>query len=257
MLQDKNAIIYGAGGMIGSAVAEEFARQGARVFLTGRTREPLEALAKTIDAEFAVVDAFDEVAVDAHAAEVAARGGIDISLNLVPRGDVQGTPLIDMSVDDLLRPVENGLRTTFITARAAARHMTRRKRGVILTLDSGSGSGVNSPMMGGTGPADAAIDTFVRNLAYEIGADGVRVLGVWVAGIPETFTPEKLAAVNPDIALDETAMNSLLEGLAQMRMLKRSPRLAEVASTIAFLASDHAAGITASFVNVTGGIFPS
>ncbi len=121
-------------------MAEEFARQGARVFLTGRTREPLDALAKTIGdrAEVAVVDAFDEAAVDAHAAEVAARGGIDISLNLVPRGDVQGTPLIDMSVDDLLRPVENGLRTTFVTARAAARHMTGRKRGVILTLDSGS-----------------------------------------------------------------------------------------------------------------------
>lgn len=264
MLQDKNAIIYGAGGMIGSAVAEEFARQGARVFLTGRTREPLDALAETIRAktigdraEVAVVDAFDEAAVDAHAAEVAARGGIDVSLNLVPRGDVQGTPLIDMSVDDLLKPVENGLRTTFITARAAARHMTGRGRGVILTLDSGSGSGVNSPMMGGTGPADAAIDTFVRNLAYEIGGDGVRVLGIWVAGIPETFTPAKLAAVSPDMVVDEAGLEGLLAGMAQMRMLKRSPKLAEVASTIAFLASDQAAGITASFVNVTGGMFPS
>ena len=112
-------------------------------------------------------------------------------------------------------------------------------------------------MMGSTGPTDAAIDVLIRNLAMEIGPAGVRVLGIWTAGLPETLTREKLAAVNSDLALDDQAYQGLLAHLDQMRMTRRSPRLAEVAATAAFLASDHAAAITGTFVNVTSGMFPS
>ena len=83
-------------------------------------------------------------------------------------------------------------------------------------------------MMGGTGPADAALDTFIRNLAVEIGPRGVRALGMWVAGVPETFTSERIAAVNSDLQLDDAV----------------------------FLASDRAGAITGTFTNVTG-MFPS
>jgi NAD(P)-dependent dehydrogenase (short-subunit alcohol dehydrogenase family) len=178
LLENKNAIIYGGGGSIGGAVAKEFAKEGARVFLAGRTREKLEAVARDIasaggSAEVAVLDALDEEAVDDHAqAVVAQAGSIDVSFNLVTRGDVQGIALVDMTTDDLLRAVLNGLRTNFITARAAARRMIEQGSGVILALDSGSANG--SPMMGGTGPADAATDTFIRNLAAEVGPRGVR-----------------------------------------------------------------------------------
>jgi NAD(P)-dependent dehydrogenase (short-subunit alcohol dehydrogenase family) len=245
-----NVVIYGAGGSIGSAVARVFARQGATVHLTGRTRETLDAVAKTIEqaggkARVAVVDALDEQAVEAHAEAV---GRIDVSLNLVPRGDVQGIPLTDMTTADLTRAVSNGITTNFITARAAARRMVAQGSGVILALNSGSAH--NSPMMGSTGPADAAIDTLVRNLAMEIGPHGVRVLGVWVAGIPETLTLEKLSAVNAGI--DEAALPGIHQNLDQMRILRRSPRLPDIAETIAFLASDHAKGMTGTFVNVTG-----
>jgi NAD(P)-dependent dehydrogenase (short-subunit alcohol dehydrogenase family) len=261
MLENKNAIIYGGGGSIGGAVAKEFAKEGARVFLAGRTREKLEAVARDIasaggSAEVAVLDALDEEAVDDHAqAVVAQAGSIDVSFNLVTRGDVQGIALVDMTTDDLLRAVLNGLRTNFITARAAARRMIEQGSGVILALDSGSANG--SPMMGGTGPADAATDTFIRNLAAEVGPRGVRVVGIWTAGLPETFSKEKLAAVDSNLALDEAAFQGLIENLDQMRMTRRSPLLAEVAATAAFLASDGAAAITGTFVNVTGGIFPS
>jgi NAD(P)-dependent dehydrogenase (short-subunit alcohol dehydrogenase family) len=178
MLENKNAIIYGGGGSIGGAVAKEFAKEGARVFLAGRTREKLEATARDVasaggSAEVAVLDALDEEAVDDHAqAVVAQAGSIDVSFNLVTRGDVQGIALVDMTTDDLLHAVLNGLRTNFITARAAARRMIEQGSGVILALDSGSANG--SPMMGGTGPADAATDTFIRNLAAEVGPRGVR-----------------------------------------------------------------------------------
>ena len=255
LLTDKTAVIYGAGGSIGGAVARAFAAEGARVHLVGRTRETLEAVAAHIkdigikDAEVAVVDALDETAVEEHLARV---GDVDVSFNLVSRGDVQGLPITDMPVDDFLRPVINGTRANFITARAAARRMAERGSGVVLTLNSGSAHG--SPMMGGTGPADAATDSLVRNLAMELGPRGVRAVGLWAAGIPETLTVEKLAKVNPD--LDEAAIQGILDHLSSLRMTRRNPTLAEITATAVFLASDHAASITGTFVNVTGGMFP-
>lgn len=139
---------------------------------------------------------------------VAQAGNLDISLNLVPRGDVQGIPLVDMSVEDYVRPITTGITTNFITARAAARHMITQGSGVILALDSGSAHG--SPMMGATGSIDAALDTYIRNLAVEIGPHGVRALGIWVAGIPETFTPEKLSAVNNQLPASPEMMENIL-----------------------------------------------
>lgn len=261
LLESRFAIIYGAGGCIGSAVAKTFAREGACVFLTGRTREPLERVAKGITgdggrAEVDVVDALDEQAVDDHASSVVARtGAIDISVNLITRPDVQGIPLVDMTTADFVRPVSSGVTTNFITARAAARRMTRQGSGVILALDSGSANG--SPMMGGTGPADGAIDALIRNLAAEIGPAGVRVLGIWTAGLPETLTPERIARHSGGPPLDEAASAGLLKQLDELRITRRSPTIAEVAETITFLASDRAGAITGTFVNATAGMFPS
>ncbi len=260
LLENKNAIVYGGGGHIGGAVAREFAREGAKVFLVGRTRGSLEAVAGGIEAgggsaEVAVLDALDEGTVDEHVRDVVSRAGsVDVSCNLITRGDAQGIPLIDMTPDDLLRAVVNGLRSNFLTARAAGRRMVDQGSGVILALDSGSAKG--SPMMGSTGPADAATDTFIRNLAAEIGPRGVRVLGIWTAGLPETFTRERLAAVDSRFQ-EEAAMRGLIENLDGMRMTRRSPRLGEVAATAAFLASEKAGAITGTFVNVTSGMFPS
>ena len=260
LLKNKNAVIYGGGGAIGGAVARVFAREGVRVFLAGRTLQNLEEVAEKIRsaggmAEAAVLDALDERAVDEHAdAMAASAGSIDVSFNLITRGDVQGIPLIDMATDDLLRAVDHGLRSNFITARAAARHMVEQRSGVILALNSGSAT--LSPMMGSTGPADAATDTFIRNLAAEIGPQGVRVVGIWTAGLPETFSKEKLAAVDGKFR-DEAAFQGLIDNLDRMRMTRRSPTLAQVAATAAFLASEKAGAITGTFVNVTSGMFPS
>jgi NAD(P)-dependent dehydrogenase (short-subunit alcohol dehydrogenase family) len=260
LLGNKNAIIYGAGGSIGGAVAKEVAREGASVFLTGRNRENLETVAKEITAaggtgEVAVLDALDEQAVEEHARAVATQAGsIDVSFNLITRVDVQGFPLIEMTVADLVRPITNGVTTNFLTARATARRMVQQGSDVILALIKGSASG--SPMMGGTGPADAATDTFVRNLAAEVGSQGVRVLGIWTAGLPETLSPETLAAVDSKFQ-DEAAFQALIENLDRIRMTRRSPRLAEVATTAAFLASERAGAINGTFANVTSGKFPN
>jgi NAD(P)-dependent dehydrogenase (short-subunit alcohol dehydrogenase family) len=256
LLQGKNIIVYGAGGGIGGGVARTFAREGARVFLAGRTREALEAVAGDIaaaggSAEAAVVDALDERAVDEHAQAVAAQAGsIDVSFNLITRGDVQGIPLVDMTAADFTRPITTGALSQFLTGRAAARQMIQQGSGVIMSLTSGSSRGL-APMMGGTGPADAAIETFMRYLAAEVGPHGVRVVGLWTAGVPETLTKEKLAAVGGEGVPDPEALERMLAG---MTMLRRAPRLAQVADVAAFLASDRASAITSTITNVTCGL---
>jgi NAD(P)-dependent dehydrogenase (short-subunit alcohol dehydrogenase family) len=255
LLEGKTAIVYGAGGALGGGVARTFAREGAAVHLVGRTPAALDAVADDIRtaggaAEVAALDALDEAAVTDHADAVAATGPLDISFNLITRGDVQGQPLLDMAVDDLVRPVEAGLRTNAITARAAARHMVRGDGGVILHLTSGS-SGGQAPMMGGTGSADAATEAFMRNLAMELGPQGVRVLGIWTAGVADTLTREKLAAVGgPDVPDPEVVARMIGEGA----MLKRAPSIQQVADVAAFLASDRSSGMTAAIANVTCGL---
>ena len=134
LLERKNAVVYGAGGSIGGAVSRAFAREGARVFLAGRTRATLEAAAEEIrsagaTAQTAEVDALDEEAVDQHADAVAAdAGGIDISFNVITHPHTHGTPLAEMAVADFMAPVQTAARTTFLTARAAARHMIPQRR---------------------------------------------------------------------------------------------------------------------------------
>jgi NAD(P)-dependent dehydrogenase (short-subunit alcohol dehydrogenase family) len=252
LLEGKNCIIYGGGGSIGSGVARTFAREGARLFLAGRTREPLQAVADELNgaAEIEVLDALNGPAVDEHVRAVAEKAGsVDVSFNLVTREDVQGIPLVEMSWADFNRPVANGLHANFNTATSAARVMSEQGGGVILTVTSGSSKGLH-PGMGGTGPADAATETFLRYLAAETGARGVRVLTIHTAGVQETLTSRKLGKVDAGAPDPE----QVIEMIAGMAMLKRAPRLAEVAETAAFLASDRASGITASTANVTCGL---
>ena len=117
LLEHKYTIIYGAGGLIGGAIAREFAREGVKVFLAGRTHEKLEVVASDIEAaggsvEVAVLDALENQAVDEHALAMVARAGsIDISFNLITCGDVHEIPLVDMEVADFVRPVTTGITT--------------------------------------------------------------------------------------------------------------------------------------------------
>ena len=136
LLENKVAVIYGAGGAIGGAVARAFAREGARVFLAGRTQPKLDRLAAEIRsqgaaAEAASLDALDEPAVEALVEAVARQAGhVDISFNVIGYGDVQ-EPLIELSVEDFMQPITNAMRSHFLTGRAAARHMVKRGSGVI------------------------------------------------------------------------------------------------------------------------------
>ena len=256
LLENKRAIIYGAGGGLGGGVARTFAREGASVFLAGRTKATLQAVADDIAsrggrAHVTVVDALDEQAVEEHARSVVNQaGGIDVSFNLITRGDMQGTPLVQMKADDLLRAVVNGLQSNFLTARAAGRRMIEQGSGVILHLNSASGEGA-MPGMGSTGPADAATESFMRYLAAELGPNGVRVCGIWTAGVAETLSKDKMAAVGGENVPEPQTVEQMIAG---MSVLRRAPRLADVAEVATFLASDRAVGMTGTMVNVTSGL---
>jgi NAD(P)-dependent dehydrogenase (short-subunit alcohol dehydrogenase family) len=255
MLKDKVAVIYGGKGSLGAGVAKAYTQAGARVFLVGRTEVTLQKVAAETGAEYDVLDARDEAAVEAHASSVVKRAGrIDISLNLVPRGDFHGVALVEMTVEDYTRPVVQGLACQFITARAAARRMTAQGSGVILSLDSASGNG--SPMMGSTAAADGATDALIRQFAQEVGPAGVRVCGIWTAGVTDSLTPEKLAAAGA-VGMDEAAVQGIRGHLDSLRMTKRSPQIADIAALATFLASDAGCTITGTWVNASAGMFPS
>jgi 3-oxoacyl-[acyl-carrier protein] reductase len=249
LLDNRSAVIYGGGGSIGGAVARAFGREGARVFLAGRTLATLEEVAEAIratggTAETAEVDALDEQAVDRHADAVAAEaGGIDISFNLITHPFTHGIPLAEMAVDDFMAPVETAARTTFLTARASARHMIRRRSGVILAFGGpGDRSGpMRDYYLGGTQVAFDAIETIRRQLAVELGPHGVRVVTIASGGVPESL-PE-----------DFDGRKAIGEMIERQTLLGRAATLEDVGNAAVFAASDWARSMTAAIVNVSCG----
>ncbi|MBD5787216.1 SDR family oxidoreductase [Cellulosimicrobium terreum] len=241
-LAEKNAVVYGAAGAMGSAVSRALARDGARVFLAGRTLASLDALAGEIRAEggraeTAVVDAMDKASVDAHAARVVEQaGGLDVSFNAVAYDALQDVPLVDMSLPDFVAPIVSATTTHFLTATAAARHMVAQGAGVIVVLSS-TAAKESRHEMGGFSLACASIETLVRSLAGEVGRHGVRVVG-----LRPNFTPETVGATSDDLPVH-----------VEHTLLGRLPRLAEVAGTAAFLASDAAGATTGVVVDLSCG----
>jgi 7-alpha-hydroxysteroid dehydrogenase len=256
LLKDKTAIIYGAGGSVGGAVAKAFAREGAHVFLAGRTAAKLEAVAKEIragggKAEGMVVDALEREAVEAHLAAIVEKAGpVKLMFNAIDWGDAQGEALVDMKLERFVSPVSTALQTWFVTGTVAARHMAQHGGGTIVGITANAG---RSPiaMVGGFGIACAAVEHFLRQLAVETGPVDVRVCFVRSAGSPdapgvrEAF---KLRAAENGVSFDEVLREA---GLGSP--LRHLPWLAEVADAAVLLASDYARGMTATLANVTCG----
>jgi 3-oxoacyl-[acyl-carrier protein] reductase len=244
LLENKIAVIYGAGGPIGGAVARAFAREGARVFLAGRTQAKLEVVADEICsnggvAHTAVVDALDERAVAEYVDVMVEQAGyLDISFNLISYGDVQ-EPLTEISVEGFLQPITNAMRTQFLTTRAAARHMVRHGSGVILAF---GGDGPQTlPGLGGFKVALDAIEGLRRQWAVELGPHGIRVITLKTGGVPESI-PDTFAGK------DEVAAE-----IQKATLLNRAATLANVGNVAAFVASDQARTMTATEVNISCG----
>jgi NAD(P)-dependent dehydrogenase (short-subunit alcohol dehydrogenase family) len=256
LLEHKNAVVHGAGGAIGAAVARAFANDGAAVFLAGRTLAKVEAVAAEIraaggTAAAAEVDASDEAAVDRHVADVAAQAGrIDILFNAIGMADVQGTPLIDMSFDDFAQPVLIATRTQFLTARAVARHMTEHGAGVIMSVTA---EPTMAPDLGGFPAACAVVEAMWRGFAVELGRSGIRTVVVRSAGSPDSPAVQQVFGLHTESS--DTAVAAIQEAWGGTAALGRLPLLADIADAATLLASDRAGAMTATLANVTCGAF--
>lgn len=257
LLEGKTAVIYGAGGAIGAAVARAFAREGARVFLTGREVAKVDAVAAEIVAgggiaASAAVDALDETAVEEHLSSVVETvGGVDISFNAIgPGPNPDRMALTELTSDAFARPIAFYTRSNFITATAAARHMSGQGSGVIVTLTAVPGR-MPARLIGGAAPAWAAVEAFSRCLALELGPAGIRVVCLRSHAIPETpLIKANNATASLATGVTPAEFQRILE---QSTLLKRLPTLDEVAATAAFVASDRARAMTAAVVNLSAG----
>jgi NAD(P)-dependent dehydrogenase (short-subunit alcohol dehydrogenase family) len=257
MLTNKTAVIYGAGGAVGGAIARAFAREGARVFLTGRSLSKIDAVAKDImsaggKAESAQVDALDEQAVDRHLQSLIDKvGRVDISFNAIgiPNPKIR-VPLVELDVEQFFLPIATYTRSYFLTARLAARRMVSNQSGVIMTVTS-TPSRTGVPFVGGGGPAMAAVEALTRGLSAELAPQGIRVVGLRPQAMPETGRIKESFELYAKAS--EMTWEQFEELLAGRTHTRRLSTLAEMANVAVFMASDKASGMTGTTVNLTMG----
>src|SRR5450432_2280280 len=252
ILQNKNAVIYGAGGSLGGAVAKALAGSGARLFLTGRHISSVQKTAEEIlalggRAEVDLLDALDENAINKHLEKVLQRAGrIDISFNAAGVEVIQNIPLVTMSVDNFTHPLTFTMRTQFLTTTAAGRVMMKQGSGVILTLTATPG-GIGYPYTGGFAPACCAVENLCQNLALELGIYGIRVVNIRSAGSPDSSVFKNAIDKDPE------NMKLVIRSMEADTMLKKLPLMNDIANVAVFLASDMAAKITGVTVDVSSG----
>jgi len=256
MLKGKTAIVYGAAGGIGSATAKAFAREGAFVFLAGRTLKPLKSVEAQIResgglAQSGVVDALDERSVEDNLSKlVRDRHRLDVSYNLMSTNVEMGAKLAELSEKRFSKAAFDRVRSNFITATAAARIMQKQSSGVVIGLTANTGR-LPQPETGGFSVGCGAIETLLKQLAFEVGPSGVRVVCLRTGATPENPV---LQAVYQRLAEVRKTTKEVVERTeAEHTALKRSPRIAEVANAAVLVASDYASAITATPVNASCG----
>ena len=245
LLDGKNALIYGGGGSIGGAVARAFGREGAAVFLAGRTQETLDPVADDVrsagaKAETAIVDALDEAAVEAHADSV---GRIDVSINVIAHPYTHGTPFTDLTVDEFMAPPQVALRSNFITARAAGRRMAAQGSGAILFF-GGTGAPTTGYHIGATQVAFDGMESLRRLVSAELGRQGVRAVSLVTGGVFDS------------LAEDFPGRDEIIAGALEQSMLPRTAGYDDVGYAAAFAASDRAGAITCATINISCGAIP-
>ncbi|WP_276479843.1 SDR family NAD(P)-dependent oxidoreductase [Paraflavitalea pollutisoli] len=256
LLQDKVAIVYGAGS-IGRTIAQAFAREGARVFIGARTEGRAAKLVAAIQQEggqatAGVVDVLDQQSVSTFVAGVAAQAGrIDITFCATNvTGGKQGAALNEITWEDFFLPLEHYTKSQFLTANAASKYMVQQSAGVIMMITA-IPSHIPIPYTTGFGPAWAAIEALSKTLAAELGPHGVRTVYLHSSGSPESQE-----------SIDQTFVN---DPIADQRMKEwkfvhrnlvggKHPTLAQVGYMAAFMASDKAGCTSGTFANLSSGM---
>jgi len=257
LLKGKNAVIFGAGGSIGAAVAKEFAAEGARIFLAGRTHSHLEAVAKEIAesvAQIEVVDTLDDSAINHYLDGIVKKADkIDIVLDVTgPLAKEYGnsTLAVELPIEEFLVPLETIVKSRFITARAAARHMIRQNSGVIIFI-TGSPARGHVPGATAIGAAFGALENLTENLALELGPFGVRVVCLrTLANIDSRSIQDTMDILAGKLNITQ---DQAMEQIAHSNVLKVSATVQDTANAAVLIASDRGRLLTATVVNATAG----
>jgi NAD(P)-dependent dehydrogenase (short-subunit alcohol dehydrogenase family) len=146
----------------------------------------------------------------------------------------------EMQVDDYVGPLVTAVRSTFLTWRAAARHMVAQGGGVILAF-GGEGHPPRGYNLGALQTGFHAIEAMRRQLATELGAQGIRVVTLRTGGVPESI-PQGFER-----------RDAIARGIEEATLLSRAATLEDVGELAAFVASDRARTMTAATVNVSAG----
>lgn len=258
-LEGATAVVIGAAGSVGSAVAAALARDGAVVYCAGRRQAPLQELVARIAgsggrAHAVECDAYDELAVSAIFERIVAEaGGLDVVVNLVSPAlavSDEVTPSLAMGLDSFRASLTSRALTQFITARAAARHMIPAGRGTIVLVSATPARGV-APMIVGDSAGFGAVESMSRCLAREWAPHGVRVVCVRSGGMPET---PRIQQVWRTMADHVGAPAEAIEAASRsMTLTGQMASVEDTANVIAFLASQQARTLVGAIVNSSHG----
>ena len=239
-LDGKAALVTGASGGLGAAIARMLHAQGAKVALSGTRRDALDALATELgeDAHACPAELRDPAAADAlvTAAE-AACGPLDILVNNA--GLTRDMLALRMKDEDWQTVLDVDLTAPFRLARAALRGMVRRRSGRIVTIGSIVGT-TGNPGQANYAAAKAGLAGMTKALAQEVGSRGITV-NLVAPGFVETAMTDKLN-------VDQKAR------LAGAIPLGRMGQPADIAAAVLYLASNEAAWVTGATLHVNGGM---
>jgi NAD(P)-dependent dehydrogenase (short-subunit alcohol dehydrogenase family) len=234
-LDGRKALITGASGGLGAAVARAFAAEGARLVLAGRTTVRLEALGEP-HVLFDVADAAATRAGVDRAVELL--GGIDTLVHAAAV-DCDWAPVVEMSVETWNETVTTNLSGTFYTCRAVLPHLVRAGGGAIVTFTSVAAYRV-WPHDVAYNASKAGVDMLTRTIAVEYGEHGIRANCISPGVVDAGMT-------------DEVEDDRERERLARMHAIPRLGLKEEVAEAAVWLASDASSFTTGSVLRVDGG----
>ena len=239
-LDGKSALVTGASGGIGAAIARALHAQGAKVALSGTRREALESLAAELGDGAAVcpADLRDPAAAEPliSAAETAC-GPLHVLVNNA--GMTRDMLAMRMKDEDWQTVLEVDLAAPFRLARAALRGMLRRRAGRIIAIGSVVGA-TGNPGQANYAAAKAGLVGMSKALAQEVGSRGITV-NVVAPGFVETKMTD---------ALPEEQRARLTQAIP----LGRMGQPADIAAAVAYLASDEAGWVTGATLHVNGGM---